>query len=187
MGLQVALALRGRKLGSDEAITAALTPVSPVGDGRWIDVAGLLAPKAEIDQIVEEVVSGSLDTPGAVESRLSAIASNYQLYEWRWVYAHIRTVYNVDPQKITRKKLIELLRQWRAASESLFADIEMDASKEFGEGGMTGFGLDVTDRDEILADFRHVRGEFDSDSQVAAVRETRERVAMLAEEVLSAL
>lgn len=187
VGLQVALALRGRKLGSDEAITAALTPVSPVGDGRWIDVAGLLAPKAEIDQIVEEVVSGSLDTPGAVESRLSAIASNYQLYEWRWVYAHIRTVYNVDPQKITRKKLIELLRQWRAASESLFADIEMDASKEFGEGGVTGFGLDVTDREEILADFRHVRGEFDSDSQVAAVRETRERVAMLAEEVLSAL
>lgn len=52
---------------------------------------------------------------------------------------------------------------------------------------MTGFGLDVTDREEILADFRHVRGEFDSDSQVAAVRETRERVAMLAEEVLSAL
>ena len=187
VGLQVALALRGRKLGSDETITAALTPVSPVGDGRWIDVAGLLAPKAEIDQIVEEVVSGSLDTPGAVESRLSAIASNYQLYEWRWVYAHIRTVYNVDPQKITRKKLIELLRQWKAASESLFADIEMDASKEFGEGGMTGFGLDVTGGEEILADFRHVRGEFDSDSQVAAVRETRERVAMLAEEVLSAL
>ena len=152
-----------------------------------MDVAGLLAPKAEIDQIVEEVASGSLSTPEAVESRLSAIASNYQLYEWRWVYAHIQTVFNVDPRKISRKKLIDLLRQWRAASESLFADIERDASKEFGDGVMTGFGLDGSAREEILADFRNVRGEFDSDSQVAAVRETRQRVARIAEEVVSAL
>ena len=40
---------------------------------------------------------------------------------------------------------------------------------------------------DILADFRNVRGEFDSDSQVAAVRETRQRVARIAEEVVSAL
>ena len=187
IGLQVALTLRGRRLTSDEAIAAALSPVSPVGEGRWVDVAGLLAPKAEIDQIVEEIASGSLSTPEAVESRLSAIASNYQLYEWRWVYAHIQTVFNVDPKKISRKKLIDLLRQWRAASESLFADIERDASKEFGDGVMTGFGLDGSAREEILADFRNVRGEFDSDSQVAAVRETRQRVARIAEEVVSAL
>lgn len=187
IGLQVALTLRGRRLTSDEAIAAALSPVSPVGEGRWVDVAGLLAPKAEIDQIVEEIASGSLSTPEAVESRLSAIATNYQLYEWRWVYAHIQTVFNVDPKKISRKKLIDLLRQWRAASESLFADIERDASKEFGDGVMTGFGLDGSAREEILADFRNVRGEFDSDSQVAAVRETRQRVARIAEEVVSAL
>lgn len=122
-----------------------------------------------------------------MESRLSAIASNYQLYEWRWVYAHIQTVFNVDPKKISRKKLIDLLRQWKAASESLFADIERDASKEFRDGVMTGFGLDGSAREEILADFRNVRGEFDSDSQVAAVRETRLRVARIAEEVVSAL
>ena len=93
----------------------------------------------------------------------------------------------MDPRKISRKKLIDLLRQWRAASESLFADIERDASKEFGDGVMTGFGLDGSAREEILADFRNVRGEFDSDSQVAAVRETRQRVARIAEEVVSAL
>lgn len=187
IGLQVALRLRGRRLGSDEAIASALHPVSPVGDGCWVDIAGLLAPKAEIDQLVEEISSGSLDSPQAVESRLSAIASNYPLYEWRWIYSNIQTVFNTDPKKINRKKLIELLRQWGAASESLFADIESDASKEFGDAMMTGFAVDGVTREEILADFRNVRGDFDSDPQITAVREARQRTAGLAGEILSAL
>lgn len=187
IGIKLALRLRGSKLGSDEAIAAALAPVSPVGDGQWVDAAGLLAPKAELDQIVEEIASGALDSPDAVEKRLSAIASNYPLYEWRWIYGNIKTVFNVDPGKITRKKLIDLLRQCSVAACNLFSDIEKDASKEFGDEAMTGFSIDGNSKEEILSDFRSVRGEYDSDPQLAAVRETGDKVARLIEGLISAL
>lgn len=187
MGIKLALRLRGSKLGSDEAISEALAPVSPVGDGQWVDAAGLLAPKVELEQIVEEIASGVLNSPDAVEKRLSAIASNYPLYEWKWIYGNIKTVFNVDPEKITRKKLIDLLRQCSVAACKLFSDIEKDASKEFSEEVMTGFALDGNSREETLADFRGVRGEYDSDSQLAAVRETGDKVARLMEELVSAL
>lgn len=187
VGLQVAMRLYGRRLGSDEAIAAALEPVSPVGDGKWVDVAGLLAPKAEIEQIVDDIVSGALDDPDAMESRFSAVASNYPLYEWKWVYSQIQTVFNVDPRRITRRKLIELMRLWNAAADSILSDIEKDASKEFGEEMMTGFALDSDVKDDILADFRCVRGEFESDTVVAEVRETRQKISRMTGEIVSSL
>lgn len=187
MGLKVALRLHGRRLVSDEAIVSALEPVSPVGEGKWVDVAGLLAPKVEIDQIVEEIMSGTLDNPDAVELRFSAVASNYPLYEWKWIYSQIPTVFNVEPRKITRRKLMDLMQQWNAAAESVLSDIEKDASKEFGDDVMTGFALDSDVREELLADFRYVRGELESDAVVAEVRETRQKVSKIISEIVSSL
>lgn len=187
VGLRIVQRLRGRKLDTDESISAALTPVSPVGDGQWVDVSGLLAPKVELDQIVEEIVAGTLDTSEAIEKRLSSICSNYALYEWKWVYGKISSVFNVEPDRITRKKLMELLAQLRMVVSELFSGIEKDASKEFGEEIMTGFAIDGNSMAEVLADFRNVRGNCDTDPQLAAVRGTVDKVMQLIYELESSL
>lgn len=186
-GLKVIGRLRGRRLGTDGAIAAAMLPESPVGDGRWVDIAGMLAPKAEIDQIVDGIASGQLQSPEAVEARLSVISSNYPIYEWRWVYSHIQPIFNVKPESMNRKTLLNLLRQWAAAAATLFGELEKDASKEFSRDVMTGFALDGSGIEDISADFRSVRGEFDTDSQVKAVRERYQAVSRMMDDIVSSL
>lgn len=187
VGMKMAVRLRGKRLLSDEALRAALRPESAVGEGAWVDVAGLIAPKAEIDNLIEEIEREEFNDFYVIEKRLGAIATNYELYEWKWVYDHIQAVYAVSPEKMTRKRLLDILRQWQAAADSLYSGLEKDALKEFGEDVMTGFGLDGSSVEDIHADFRNVRGEFDEDAQVEAVRAARSLVADLVRDVKSAL
>ena len=184
VGKKLADRLVDRKLGSDEAVREALAPESPVGGGSWVDIAGLLSPKAEIDNIVEEMAGGILDA-AAVESRFAMVAANYSLYEWRWIYDHIVTVFGVEPGRLTRKGLKALLRQFEEAACSMFSEMEQDALKEFSSDMMTGFGHD--EEGLALSDFRNVRGEGNSDPMVVALRASRQDISSLVRNVLLSL
>ena len=46
---------------SDEEIRARLIPDTEIGDGEWVDVSGLIAPKSEIEKLMVDIESGSLE------------------------------------------------------------------------------------------------------------------------------
>lgn len=52
---------------------------------------------------------------------------------------------------------------------------------------MTGFAIDGNSMAEVLADFRNVRGNCDTDPQLAAVRGTVDKVMQLIDELESSL
>ena len=186
IGKKIVERLSDRKLNTDNLLRDALTPESTVGEGEWVDIAGMLAPKAEIEKVLDAIESGELIDFISIEKRLSGIFSNYELYEWKWVYDHIYQVYGVHPGTIVRKELVSLLQQWLSEVENLFEDLEKDASKEYSKEAMTGFGVDGG-ADEALADFVNVRGEAADDAVVRSVRESVEEARQKAADIVSFL
>lgn len=47
--------------------------------GTWLDLCGMLAPKAEIDRVVQDVRSGSITSVAELEGILSSINSDYKV------------------------------------------------------------------------------------------------------------
>lgn len=184
MGGVIADRLEGIRIDSDERLRSALEPEYSVGSGDWADIAGLLAPKAEIGTILDGIEDGSITALSVIGDRFNRIAANYRLYEWCWVYCNIKSVFGVMPQKITRRSLTDIMRQWDSAAEFLHTDMENDAAKEFGPDAKVGFGVDGTDAE---ADFKTVRGEYGNNGLVQAVKEARQKVADTASRIISSL
>ena len=50
--------------GNIDAIRERLRPDTPVGRGQWVDISGLIAPKSEVDAVIEDIEKGVLtDVP----------------------------------------------------------------------------------------------------------------------------
>lgn len=186
IGSKIAGRLAGRTFGTDASLREALLPESSVGGGDWVDVAGLLAPKAEIDNLVEELERGEIVGIEDLEARFAGVMANYSLYEWRWVYDHIFQVYGVNPASVTRRILSVMLGQWVASSESMFAGIVKDAMKEYSEEAMTGFGPDGGEL-EAGMDFRNVRGTAEDNDIILKIRSVLDSIKRDAESIALSL
>ena len=167
-------------------LRAALRPESTVGEGGWVDIAGMLAPKAEIEQLLDAVESGELGDFGSIEQRLSGIFSNYELYEWKWVYDHIYRVYGIRPDTIVRKDLVSVLRQWQSVAGMLFSELENDAAKEYSGDAATGFGIDGG-QSEAEGDFVSVRGTLPDDALILTLRKSVEEFRQKVSDIVSLL
>lgn len=166
-----------------ENIAEALRPEFSVGSGDWVDMAGLLAPKEEVAAVLDDIENGTLQSLEEMDARFQKIASNYKLYEWCWVYTHINDVFGIDPLTMDKHRLVDLVRQWDRAAGMLYSGIEKDASKEYSADAMTGYGADGT-FDEAGSDFLNVRGDYESDFLVQAVRESRQMISDRAHEII---
>ncbi len=174
-------------ISSDERLRSALRPDSAVGQGRWVDISGLIAPSSEIEGICADVISGKINDIETLAERFEADYKNYYSYEWTWAYYAIERFWNIDLSVITRKQVIDIVRQWKNAVESLDRLIYDDASKEFALTSMTGFGIDgdKTRRDE---DFNTVRGGgFDENPFVQEVLEHIRHKSALGDRIIARL
>ena len=186
MGKRIVDRLTDRRLNTDEALQAAMPPESAVGEGKWVDVAGLLAPKAEIDGLLDALEQGQFETFSSMEKVFSGMASNYGIYEWKWVYDHIFAVYGIMPDTITRKELVGILRKWNAVAETIFSELERDAAKEYSGEVRTGFGVDG-DNADAETDFLNVRGSFSDNALVQKIRSVKADVCHKVTDIISLL
>ena len=61
-----------------------------VGRGQWVDISGLIAPKSEVDAVIEDIEKGVLTDVQALNSRFSVMHANYYTYECTWAYDRIQ-------------------------------------------------------------------------------------------------
>ena len=54
-GNSVIKRLEGIEFKSNEEIRARLKPDTTVGSGEWVDISGLIAPKSEIDALINDI------------------------------------------------------------------------------------------------------------------------------------
>ena len=117
-------------------------PVSTDGEGNWIDLAGLLMPQSAEQQIIDDIISGDLDTIDAVNARFKAIDANYNELRWAWSYRIILDYYGIDG--LDDEVVARIHQDYVTARREWIALIRQDAENEYTLGDI--------DR-EVLDDF----------------------------------
>lgn len=145
-------------------------PDTPVGTGEWVDISGLIAPKSEIERLMEDIECGRLISVDEIHNRFAEMHAHYYTYEWTWAYEKMLEFYGLQADKVTAADIVSIVRQWQEAVVGLDKMVYEDAKKEFSLTSMTGFGADGSSEEKVR-DFEEVRGVFESNPFVTAVLE----------------
>ena len=171
---------------SDEELRAALVPDTPIGLGLWADISGLIAPKSEIDALLERIEKGEISDIDLINAEFRRMHENYYTYEWTWAYDKISEYFGIDMATITKEQVISIVKCWKEAVIGLDKMIYEDARKEFSLSAMTGFGADGA-KTEKEQDFEQVRGDFEGNPFVNAVLDHIEKKSALGDELIDRL
>jgi acetyltransferase-like isoleucine patch superfamily enzyme len=166
-----------------EDIKKQLKPDSDIGKGDWADIAGLIAPKNEIDKILCDVETGKVKSLYEFEKRIKTIHESYYNIEWNWSVGLLENRLNKKIDEITVKDLIKVVQRWKKSVVDLDQMLYNDAKKEFQLSAMTGFGADGN-ADTQMADFEMVRGKFDDNSFVKEIKSHIQRKSQLGDDII---
>ena len=157
-----------------------------LGIDKWIDIAGLLTPDDTIQELLQDIEGGQVDTLKVIAERFESLFENYQEYEWAWV-AH-------ELEKRTGKIMPEwrfqefetVLNQAVEAETNLVQLRIQDAAKEFDMSVCIGYGIDAGSAQQA-ADFQAVCGRLEEHKTVQQIRQALETKKQQVDEVLNAL
>ena len=183
LGNSIIKRLEETKFQSNEEIRARLVPDTEIGLGEWVDISGLIAPKSEVEKLMTDIESGVLNTVDQIHDRFVEMHRNYYTYEWAWAYDKILSFYHLQPESISAKDVITIVKQWQEAVVGLDEMVYADAKKEFTLSSMTGFGADGS-REEKEQDFEQVRGTFESNPFVTEVLNHIQKKTALGNELI---
>ena len=157
------------KIHSLADLRKVLVPDTTIGQGEWVDLAGLIAPRSEVTRLLDELEQDKL-TLDQVRERFVDMHKNYYTYEWTWAAGKIEKVIGHPMSEITLSEVRRVVDDWQKAVVGLDHMVYNDARKEFDLNSQTGFGVDG-DASQQRADFESVRGSFESNTFVMAVLE----------------
>ena len=120
----------------------AFVPRSEYGDGEWMDLAGMIAPRKAVEDILTDVESGKTAELGVLNRRLSTLHDEYYHYEWRWACKAMEEYYGLRLAELSASELSKLIHRWRESVVTLDRLLYEDARKEFALSGMQGFESD---------------------------------------------
>ena len=186
LGNSIIKRLEGLTFKSDEEIRQRLQPDTPIGLGEWVDISGLIAPKTEIDRLIDGVEAGDINQLKKINQCFAEMHNNYYTYEWSWAYHKIREYYGLDPLALTAADIIRIVELWKESVIGLDRMVYDDARKEFSLTSMTGFGADGTHA-EMKQDFEQVRGDFESNTFITAVLKHIDDKTALGDELIGRL
>ena len=184
LGNSIIKRLEGINFQNSEEIRARLKPETEIGVGEWVDISGLIAPKSEIDKLLDGIENGTINRLDDINSGFEAMHNNYYTYEWTWAYNKIQEFYKLNPDEITANDVINIVNKWKESVVGLDEMVYADAKKEFSLSAMTGFGADGNREDKEL-DFEQVRGDFESNPFVTAVLKHIEEKTSLGNELIN--
>ena len=107
-------------------------PISTTGQGRWIDMSGLLLPESEEQRLVEDIKNGNIDNIHDVLDRFVEINNNYSDYRWAWSYQMILDYYQLE--ELDEAACERIREDYVRARRAWIAEIRKDAEKEFQMG-----------------------------------------------------
>jgi hypothetical protein len=152
----------------------------------WVDVAGQLMPQSRLDVLIAKIENRQLGAVADVEAEFDRIETARQEDEWLWVKHNFRQVFDLDLDQATAGQLRHALESLKDLHGRYVSMILADAAKEFDESARTGFGLDGGP-ETALADFRAVRGDYNSNRFVRQMQEETEAISQRVDQVNRAL
>lgn len=175
--------LEGTVFRTNEEIRERLKPDTPIGSGEWVDISGLIAPKSEVDKLMDGIENGSVNRLADINAEFGRMHANYYTYEWTWAYEKLEEFYGIDPSEMTAEDVMGIVEKWKESVVGLDRMVYEDAKKEFSMASMTGFGADGSRLEKEL-DFEQVRGDFESNPFVTAVLKHIEVKTALGDELI---
>lgn len=186
LGNSIIKRLEGTHFRNNEEIRLQLNPGNRPGLGEWVDISGLIAPKTEIDELLNKIESGELTKLKDINHIFEKLHQDYYDNEWTWAWDKIQSFYHLKADEITAADVIEIVEKWKESVVSLDEMIYSDAKKEFSLSFKTGFGADGNIQDRAM-DFEYVRGAFDKNPFVIATLKHIETKKALGDELISRL
>jgi carbonic anhydrase/acetyltransferase-like protein (isoleucine patch superfamily) len=168
---------------TNEELRKRLEPDEQKGKGEWVDLAGLIVPKPEVDKLLDEVESGKISSIEWLSKSFIDMHKSYYDWEWAWSCERIEEESGISVNKITANGVSEIVDKWKKSVVDLDNLLYEDARKEFTLSSMTGFGIDGGDEVKKL-DFEQVRGEFESNKVVTAIQEHIKQKTALGDELI---
>ncbi len=178
--------LEKNDLKTTAALRKRLAPDKKMGSGEWVDIAGLIAPKQAVDDLLDGIESGKLKKIEDVEDAFREMHKSYYDWEWTWSCERIEEEEGKSVDKFTVADVIRIVKRWKKSVVDLDKMLYDDARKEFTLSSMTGFGIDGGDEVKKL-DFEQVRGEFESNTVVAAIQDHIKKKSILGDSLISRL
>ncbi len=165
------------------SLSDSLKKESSSGDGKWIDLSGLICPADVIDKLLSDIETEKLSTMEEVEAVLNSIHMNYYNYEWTWVYDELEKFYGKNISEFTPDDAITIVKRWKESVLGIDNLLYEDAKKEFSPDVMTGFGVDG-DEEVRINDFKSVRGEIEENEMVQEIEAHMEKKTKLCDRVI---
>lgn len=169
---------------SNTELRKRLAPDQPIGKGEWVDIAGLIAPKQVVDNLLDDIESGKIRSIEAVTEAFSVMHGSYYKWEWTWACERIEEESGKAVKDFSAQDVIRIVEKWKKSVVDLDRLLYEDARKEFTLSSMTGFGIDGDEAIKKL-DFEEVRGEFNSNSVVAAIQDHIKQKSALGDELIA--
>ncbi len=169
---------------NDAAIQERLRPDTPIGTGEWLDIAGLIAPKSEVEQLLMDIETGAISSLDDIATAFHSMHRHYYTYEWTWAIDKIQERYGKSIEEFTARDVIHIVELWKESVVGIDRLLYDDAKKEFALSSRIGFGVDGSEYDRNL-DFEHVRGEFEKNAFVQEALDHIRRKTELGDELIS--
>lgn len=129
-----------------------LRPAASYGEGKWLDMAGMIVPERTVCDLLDEVEKGTIADIEALGQSLHDLHSQYYDYEWTWAYDAIENYYGLSWEDVSIDGLCGLVRRWKESVVTLDNLIYEDARKDFSLSTKEDFESDpfvVSVRDHI--------------------------------------
>jgi len=168
---------------SDDNLHKLLSTNTDTGIGDWSDMAGLIAPKSEINRLLKDISDKKLSLE-EIQNRINELHANYAVYSFVWVKSILEK--QVGKPIGETEVIISCIENWKKAVQTFEDMILRDAKKEFNSISKTGFGLDGNDSDKQL-DFENVRGNFEENVFVIETTNKLKTDIELANKILATL
>lgn len=183
LGNSVITRLQGGNYKNNNDVRKALQADSKFGLGHWVDLSGMICPFEALDQLLESVENGSVASLEEVNSGLVMLHKNYYNYEWTWAVDLLEKFYGKSITEFEPEDVITVVEKWKESVLGIDMYLYEDAKKEFSMTKKTGFGVDGKNGAQEL-DFTEVRGEFESNETVKAIKMHMEKKEVLGNEIV---
>jgi hypothetical protein len=165
LGNSVISRLEKCNVQTEEELKLCLKPKNGIGKGEWSDLAGLIAPKSEIIDLIRRIERSEFHNLSDIEQEFKNMHQNYYEYEWTWASGLLTEITGKGIDDLSVEDIRALIEKWKESVVGLDELLYEDAKKEFRLDSMTGFGMDGNKTTQRL-DFEKVRGSFENNDFV---------------------
>jgi hypothetical protein len=170
LGNSIISRLQDARFESNEELQKCLRPDTVIGKGKWVDLAGLIAPESLVSELLDTIENGTIESLQQLSDTFSSWHENYYVYEWTWAADRIEQELGKRLDTVTAGDIISFVQKWKESVIRLDRTLYADAQKEFRPTAQIGFGIDG-DKTVRQEDFAEVRGVFEKNTTAKEILE----------------